>query len=86
MLFDLAGAAGLEEKRTKMGTGQHINATEDRAGSFFRLFSAITIEPSPGYFVATVMHIALRSPKDKKFIVDGEDVVPFVHAVLDKVS
>ena len=43
MLFDLAGAAGLEEKRTKMGTGQHINATEDRAGSFFRLFSAITI-------------------------------------------
>ena len=32
MLFDLAGAAGLEDKRTKMGTGQHINATEDRAG------------------------------------------------------
>lgn len=33
MLFDLAGAAGLEEKRTKMATGQHINATEDRAGA-----------------------------------------------------
>ena len=43
MLFDLAGAAGLEEKRTKMGTGQHINATEDRAGSCLRFFSAITI-------------------------------------------
>jgi glucose-6-phosphate isomerase len=33
MLFDLAAAAGLEDKRTKMGCGQHINATEDRAGT-----------------------------------------------------
>ena len=33
MLFDLAGAAGLEDKRTKMGAGEHINATEDRAGT-----------------------------------------------------
>ena len=33
MLFDLAGAAGLEDKRMRMGTGQHINATEDRAGA-----------------------------------------------------
>jgi glucose-6-phosphate isomerase len=32
MLFDLAGAAGLEEKRNKMATGHHVNATEDRAG------------------------------------------------------
>jgi hypothetical protein len=34
MLFDLAGAAGLEEKRNKMATGHHVNATEDRAGQF----------------------------------------------------
>ena len=32
MLFDLATAAGLEEKRNKMASGAHINATEDRAG------------------------------------------------------
>lgn len=64
MLFDLAGAAGLEEKRMKMGTGQHINSTEDRA----------------------VMHIALRAPRDKPFFVDGENVVPLVHDVLDRVS
>lgn len=63
MLFDLAAAAGLEEKRTRMGTGQHINSTEDRA----------------------VMHIALRAPRDKKFHVDGENIVPSVHAVLDQV-
>lgn len=32
-----------------------------------------------------VMHIALRAPRTKKLIVDGEDVVPDVHAVLSKV-
>ena len=32
-----------------------------------------------------VMHVALRAPKDKQFIVDGEDVVPAVHEVLEKV-
>lgn len=64
MLFDLASAAGLEEKRTRMGTGQHINNTEDRA----------------------VMHIALRAPRDKAFHIDGENVVPAVHGVLDRVA
>jgi len=33
-----------------------------------------------------VLHIALRTPKGKSVIVDGEDVVPKVHAVLDKMS
>ena len=33
MLFDLAGAAGLEEKRANMASGAHINSTEDRAGT-----------------------------------------------------
>ncbi|KAJ1415987.1 glucose-6-phosphate isomerase [Ochromonadaceae sp. CCMP2298] len=64
MLYDLAGAAGLEDKRAKMAAGVHINATEDRA----------------------VMHVALRSPKDKSFVVDGADVVPDVHAVLQKIA
>jgi glucose-6-phosphate isomerase len=27
MLFDLAGAAGLEQKRAAMASGQHINTT-----------------------------------------------------------
>ena len=64
MLFDLAGAAGLEQKRAAMAAGHHINTTEDRA----------------------VMHIALRAPMTKQLIVDGADVVPDVHAVLEKVS
>ena len=33
-----------------------------------------------------VLHIALRSPKDSVIEVDGEDVIPAVHAVLDKME
>ncbi|HEU5340395.1 MAG TPA: glucose-6-phosphate isomerase, partial [Edaphobacter sp.] len=33
-----------------------------------------------------VLHVALRAPKDEKIFVDGVDVVPEVHAVLDKMA
>ncbi|GGA62440.1 glucose-6-phosphate isomerase [Edaphobacter acidisoli] len=33
-----------------------------------------------------VLHVALRAPKDEKILVDGVDVVPEVHAVLDKMA
>ena len=33
-----------------------------------------------------VLHVALRAPRDAHITVDGEDVVPEVHAVLDKMS
>ena len=33
-----------------------------------------------------VLHVALRAPKDEKILVDGKDVVPEVHAVLDAMS
>ncbi len=33
-----------------------------------------------------VLHVALRAPKGEKIVVDGEDVVPGVHEVLDKMS
>jgi glucose-6-phosphate isomerase len=33
-----------------------------------------------------VLHVALRAPKTEKILVDGEDVVPGVHAVLDKMA
>jgi glucose-6-phosphate isomerase len=33
-----------------------------------------------------VLHVALRAPKDVSIVVDGEDVVPQVHAVLDKMA
>jgi glucose-6-phosphate isomerase len=33
-----------------------------------------------------VLHVALRAPKGESIVVDGEDVVPAVHAVLDKMA
>jgi glucose-6-phosphate isomerase len=33
-----------------------------------------------------VLHVALRAPKGESIVVDGEDVVPQVHAVLDKMA
>jgi glucose-6-phosphate isomerase len=33
-----------------------------------------------------VLHVALRAPRDATIVVDGENVVPQVHAVLDKMA
>jgi glucose-6-phosphate isomerase len=33
-----------------------------------------------------VLHVALRAPRDASIVVDGEDVVPQVHAVLDRMG
>jgi glucose-6-phosphate isomerase len=33
-----------------------------------------------------VLHIALRAPRDASIVVDGENVVPKVHAVLDRMA
>jgi glucose-6-phosphate isomerase len=33
-----------------------------------------------------VLHVALRAPKGASIVVDGENVVPGVHDVLDKMS
>ncbi len=33
-----------------------------------------------------VLHVALRAPKDAVILVEGENVVPLVHAVLDKMA
>jgi len=33
-----------------------------------------------------VLHVALRAPREASFLVDGRNVVPDVHAVLDKMT
>ena len=33
-----------------------------------------------------VLHVALRAPKDESILVDGKNVVPEVHAVLDRIA
>ncbi|SDR94947.1 glucose-6-phosphate isomerase [Nocardioides scoriae] len=62
-LLALAGEVGLEERRSAMFAGEHINVTEDRA----------------------VLHTALRLPAGASLEVDGTDVVPAVHEVLQRV-
>ena len=61
LLVDLARAAGLEQRRDAMLTGERINTSEDRA----------------------VLHTALRLPRGAELVVDGQDTVADVHAVLD---
>ena len=34
----------------------------------------------------SVLHVALRAPKETSIVVDGKDVVPAVHAVLDRMA
>ncbi|MCE5299976.1 MAG: glucose-6-phosphate isomerase [Spirochaetia bacterium] len=47
------------------------------------MFSGQKINTTEG---RAVLHVALRSPKTKSIMVDGRDVIPGVHAVLDRMS
>ena len=64
LLFQLARACQLEERRDEMFRGEKINIAEKRA----------------------VLHVALRAPADAVIEVDGENVVPAVHAVLNRMA
>src|SRR5262249_43998585 len=64
LLFRLAQARGLAERRDAMFRGDKINTTEKRA----------------------VLHVALRAPRGTRIEVDGKDVVPEVHEVLDRMA
>jgi len=63
-LIELAQERGLEQARSAMFDGVHINNTEDRA----------------------VLHTALRLPREAQLVVDGQDIVTDVHAVLDRMA
>jgi glucose-6-phosphate isomerase len=47
------------------------------------MFGGEKINSSEG---RAVLHVALRAPRDASIVVDGEDVVPAVHAVLDRMA
>ncbi len=47
------------------------------------MFSGEKINVTEG---RAVLHVALRAPKDASIFVEGENVVPHVHAVLDRMS
>ena len=47
------------------------------------MFSGERINETEG---RSVLHVALRAPRSESIVVDGEDVVPGVHEVLDRMS
>ena len=47
------------------------------------MFTGEKINVSEG---RSVLHVALRAPRNERIVVDGQDVVPMVHAVLDRMS
>src|SRR5207253_11267591 len=47
------------------------------------MFAGDKINVSEG---RSVLHVALRAPRTESIVVDGHDVVPEVHAVLDRMS
>ena len=63
-LFQLADECGVHEAINSMFSGEHINATENRA----------------------VLHTALRRPSSDKLILDGSDVMPDIHLVLNRMT
>ena len=55
----------------------------DLSGRIAAMFSGEKINVTED---RAVLHVALRAPADEVITVDGENVVPVVHAVLDKMS
>ena len=47
------------------------------------MFTGQTINVTEG---RAVLHVALRAPRSQSIVVDGQDVVPEVHAVLDRMA
>jgi glucose-6-phosphate isomerase len=55
----------------------------DLRGRIEAMFSGETINTTEG---RAVLHVALRAPRDASIVVDGENVVPEVHEVLDQMA
>jgi glucose-6-phosphate isomerase len=55
----------------------------DVAGRRDAMFRGERINTTEG---RPVLHVALRAPRSERIVVDGEDVVPAVHAVLDRIG
>ena len=89
------------ERFTADGAGLHLDYSKNRiGGETLRLLLALANECGlreridamwHGDKINTteqraVLHIALRAPRAAKFVVDGVDVVPQVHAVLERMG
>ncbi|MGF7237466.1 MAG: glucose-6-phosphate isomerase, partial [Frankia sp.] len=61
-------------------------AVAERAGLPRRIEAMFTGEKINTTENRAVLHVALRTPVGESIVVDGQDVVPAVHAVLDRMS
>ena len=66
-----------------MGLLQSLAAAVDVEGYRDRMFAGEVINTTEG---RAVLHTALRAPRDAEIAVDGENVVPAVHEVLDSMG
>ncbi len=60
-----------------------LAAQRDLRGAIDAMFSGERINRTEN---RAVLHVALRNPTDRPILVDGQDVMPEVHAVLDQMS
>jgi glucose-6-phosphate isomerase len=58
----------------------------DERGLGSRIEAMFTGEPINATEGRSVLHVALRAPRSASIVVDGEDVVPQVHDVLDRMA
>ena len=96
-----AGDPGRAERFAVEAAGLFLDYSKNRiTGETVRLLSALArargVEARRDAMFAgekinvsegrAVLHVALRAPRDWKIVVDGEDVIPEVHAVLDRMA
>lgn len=94
-----ARSRGVEEARTKMFSGEKINFTEVTAARLWCVSAAARSGMQeniphvyPGACVRAclqgraVLHVALRNRSNAPIYVDGNDVMPEVNRVLDKMK
>ncbi len=96
-----AGDPGRGERLTAEAAGLFLDYSKNRVtDETMRLLVALAVESGLRERIdamfrgdkinvtekRAVLHVALRAPKDATILVDGENVVPQVHAVLDKMA
>ncbi|MGH8908120.1 MAG: glucose-6-phosphate isomerase [Egibacteraceae bacterium] len=83
-----AGDLYLDYSKNRV-TGETLRllvALAERAGLRERIEAMFTGQRINVTEDRAVLHVALRAPRDTRVIVDGRDVVPDVHAVLDRMA
>jgi glucose-6-phosphate isomerase len=83
-----AGALYLDYSKNRLTaeTVRLLVALAERAGLRDRIEAMFTGERINVTEDRAVLHVALRAPEHERILVDGEDVVPKVHAVLRKMA